>query len=118
MGFRGYFLEEKGGYRMKKLNAVAFNEIVEEDGQRCLVLFSRKDCAVCKSVHPKLEGLESDYPDYPFYEIDVEEQPRLLPKYRLKGIPQTLFFDNGEVKAVITGDASEDDFADKIEEMR
>ena len=46
----------------------------------------------------------------------MEEQPRLLPKYRLKGIPQTLFFNNGEVKAVITGDASEDDFADKIEE--
>lgn len=102
---------------MKKLNAAAFSEIVEEEGDPCLVLMSRTSCHVCKAVHPKLESLEKDYPSFPFYEVDVEEQPGLLPKYHLKGVPQTLFFDDGEMKYVITGDAPEDEFAEKIEDM-
>lgn len=103
---------------MEKLNGVAFEEIVEDDGDTCLVLFSRKTCTVCQSVHAKLDNLEADYPDFPFYTIDVEEETSLLPKFRLKGVPQTLFFANGEVKGRITGDASEDDFADQIEALQ
>lgn len=103
---------------IKKLKAAAFNEIVEEQGKTCLVLVTRKDCTVCKRVHPKLEELSEDYPDFPFYEVDVNEQPGVLTKNHLKGVPQTIFYSGGNVKAVITGDAPEDDFADKIEEMQ
>ncbi|MBO4364998.1 MAG: thioredoxin family protein [Eggerthellaceae bacterium] len=103
---------------IKKLKPAAFNEIVEEQGKTCLVLVTRKDCSVCKKVHPKLEGLSEDYPDFAFYEVDVNEQPGVLTKNHLKGVPQTIFYANGNVKAVITGDAPEDDFADKIEEMQ
>ena len=102
---------------MKKLGPEAFEELVEDGGQKCLVLVSRKTCHVCQEVHPKIEALEADYPNYTFYEIDVEQQPTILPKYHLKGVPQTMFFAGGNVKAVISGDAPEDDFAEKIEEF-
>lgn len=99
----------------ESLNAVGFEEIVEDDGEHCLVLFSRTSCTVCQSVHAKLETLKDDYPSVSFYEVDVEQQPSLMAKQHLKGVPQTLFFANGKVQARITGDASEDDFADRIE---
>ena len=40
---------------MENLNATEFDERVFDDGEKCLVLFSRKDCHVCKEVHPMLE---------------------------------------------------------------
>ncbi len=101
--------------KFESLNTAAFEEIVENDGEKCLVMFSRKSCTVCQSVHAKLEALKDDYPSVPFYEVDVEEQPRLMAKQHLKGVPQTLFFADGEARSRITGDASEDDFADRIE---
>ncbi len=102
---------------MDKLNKVAFEEIVEDDGETCVVLFSRKSCTVCKAVHPKLDNLEGDYPNIHFYQVDVEEQPSLMAKFHLKGVPQTLLFKNGEVVEKITGDTSEDNFADKIDAL-
>ena len=41
---------------MEQLNEVEFQERVYDDGEPCLVLFSRKDCHVCQEVHPVLEG--------------------------------------------------------------
>lgn len=102
---------------LKRLRPAAFSEIVEEQGQSCLVLVTRKDCTVCKKVHPKIEALAEEYSDKPFYEVDVNEQPGVLTKNHLKGVPQTLFYVNGAVKAVITGDAMEDEIADKVEEL-
>ena len=101
---------------MKKLSYEAFDDIVVDKGEKCLVLFTRSSCSVCKRVTPKLEALEAEYPKYPFYMIDVEEQPNRLPQYHLKGVPQTLFFDGGVMKRVITGNAETDDFVDFIEE--
>lgn len=103
--------------KFESLNAVGFEEVVEDGGEHCLVLFSRTSCTVCQSVHAKLETLKDDYPRVPFYEVDVEEQPSLMAKRHLKGVPQTLFFADGEIRARITGDTSEDEFADRIEEL-
>lgn len=102
---------------LKKLNPVAFDEYVKKSKKPCLVMVSRKTCTVCEKVHPKLETLSEDYPDFPFYEVDVNQMQNILLENRLKGVPQTLFYDGGKVVSVITGDASEDDFADKIEEL-
>ena len=67
--------------RANKLNSVAFEEYVENDGETCLVIFSRKSCHVCQGVHAVLEDLEGDYNGkMPFYEVDVEEEPALFEK--------------------------------------
>lgn len=99
------------------LTTVAFEELVEEEGQHCLVLFTRTSCPVCQSVHATLEALKDEFLAAPFYEVDVEQQPSLLRKYHLKGVPQTLFFADGSVRAHITGAASEDDFAQCLIEL-
>ncbi len=102
---------------METLNRVAFQEIVEEDGEPCLVIFSRKSCHVCQAVHGKLDNLEGEYPDVPFYEVDVETDPELQSKFSLKGVPHVLFFKDGEVQGRLTGNNDEDDYAEKIEEL-
>ena len=71
---------------MEQLNEVEFQERVYDDGEPCLVLFSRKDCHVCQEVHPVLEGLAEEYAgqDFGFYNIDVDEQRDLFQKMALK----------------------------------
>ena len=45
---------------MEKLNDSSFEEIIYDDGEPCLVMFSRKSCHVCQAVHPKIEELAAD----------------------------------------------------------
>lgn len=102
---------------MKNLNSNAFEEIIENDEQTCLVIFSRKTCHVCQAVHKTMDELEKEYPDFPFYHVDAEEEPGLLEKYGLKGVPQVLFFEGGAVNEKMTGEHTEDEYAEKIEEL-
>ncbi len=104
---------------MENLNAVEFDEKVFDDGEKCLVLFSRKDCHVCKEVHPMLEEIEEDYEDseFGFYHIDVDEQKDLFQRFALKGVPQVLFFDDGELVGKLAGKQDEDEYTDKIDEI-
>ena len=99
---------------MKKLNSVAFEEYVENDGETCLVIFSRKTCHVCQAVHAILDDLEQDYKGkMPFYEVDVEEEQGLFEKMMMKGVPQVVIFDNGEPVEKLAGSHEEDDYIDE-----
>ena len=101
---------------MKKLNTTAFREYVENDGETCLVVFSRKSCHECQGIHGILDDLEADYKGkLPFYEIDVEEEQQLFEKMMMKGVPQVCIFDNGELKEKLAGNHEEDEYADMIE---
>ena len=104
---------------MEKLDHRAFEELVEEEEQTCLVLFSRKSCHVCQAVHPILEGLEEEYADsdFAFYQVDVEEEPGLFQRMGGKGVPQVLYFAHGEIEARLAGEHEEDEYADQIEAL-
>ena len=104
---------------MEQLNEVEFQERVYDDGEPCLVLFSRKDCHVCQEVHPVLEGLAEEYADqdFGFYNVDVDEQRDLFQKMALKGVPQVLIFKDGEQVARIAGSQDEDKYVEKIDEI-
>ncbi|WP_283171686.1 thioredoxin family protein [Curtanaerobium respiraculi] len=103
---------------MQKLNSDTFDEIAYDDGESCLVMFTRKTCHVCQAVHPKLEELEEDYKGkFGFYEVDVEEQRNLFQRFSLKGVPQILFFKDGEVVSKKAGDHDIEEFEDKINEI-
>ena len=101
---------------MKKLNSRAFEEYIENDGETCLVIFSRKSCHVCQGVHAVLEDLEGDYKGkMPFYEVDVEEEAALFEKMMMKGVPQVVIFDNGDPVEKLAGNHEVDDYIDAIE---
>lgn len=102
---------------MEKLSSAAFEELVVEEECPCIVLFSRRDCHVCQTVHPILEDLEGDYPVLSFYQVDVEEEPALFQKYGGKGVPQTITFQNGEPVKRLAGQREEEDYINQLEEI-
>lgn len=104
---------------MKKLDSSDFDEAIYDDGEPCLVMFSRKTCHVCQDMHPKIEELSEDSAyesKFGFYEVDVEEEPALFQRFSLKGVPQVLFFNDGEFLGKLSGDHPIEEFEEKIEE--
>jgi thioredoxin 1 len=100
---------------LQQLNANTLEDIVYDNGEPCLVVFSRKDCHVCKQVVPLLEELQPKYEGkFGFYRVDVEEDASLFRRFSLKGVPQILYFNNGEYHGKQAGLVEDDQVEEKI----
>lgn len=104
---------------MKDLDSNTFEEIIYDNGEPCLVMFSRKTCHVCQEVHPIIDEIEKEYAGKPFgfYHVDVEEQKPLFQRFSLKGVPQILFFNEGEFLGKMAGKKEEQEYKDKIDSI-
>jgi len=101
---------------LKKLDAVTFEEKIYDNCESCLVVFSRKNCHVCKEVIPMLEDISDKYTDkFGFYYVDVEEQKDLYSRFSLKGVPTLLFFKDSEFQGKLAGRLGEEQVEEKIE---
>jgi len=103
---------------LQRLDAGCFEQYIYDNGDPCLVVFSRKSCHVCKEVVPILEELHEKHGDkFGFYYVDVEEEKELFERFSLKGVPQILFFNEGEYKGKLAGLVDDEKIEDKIAEM-
>lgn len=103
---------------LKKLNSQTFDEKVYDNGENCVVVFSRKSCHVCKEVVPMVEENCEKYSDkMGFYAVDVEEEKALYSRFSLRGVPALLFFKDGEYQGRLAGNVEEEEFEEKVEEM-
>lgn len=103
---------------LPQLNSSRFEEIIYDNCEPCLVIFSRKACHVCKEVVPMLEELQPQYKGkFGFYYVDVEEDKNLFQRFSLKGVPQILFFNEGEYQGKLAGNVEEEKIEDKIAEI-
>lgn len=100
---------------LNQLDSTTFEEIIYDNCDPCLVIFSRKTCHVCQGVVPVLEELQPKYEGkFSFYYVDVEENKSLLQRFSLKAVPQILFFKDGEYQAKLTGKVEEEQVEEKI----
>ena len=103
---------------LEKLNADQFEKIIYNNGEPSLVIFSRKTCHVCQGVIPVLEDLKPNYEGkFGFYYVDVEDDKALFQSFSLKGVPQILFFNEGEYQGKLAGAVDEEKVEDKIAEV-
>lgn len=103
---------------LEKLNAEQFEEVIYNNEEQCLVIFSRKTCHVCQGVIPILEDLQQQYEGkFGFYYVDVEEDKDLFQKFSLKGVPQILFFKESEYQGKLAGAVEDEQVVDKIAEV-
>ncbi len=101
-----------------KIDSNRFNDVIYDNSEACVVAFTRKDCRVCKEVVPKLEEVAGSYDGkLTFYNVDMEEEKSLFKKLSLKGVPQLLFFKDGELYGKLAGDVEEEDIEEKIDDM-
>lgn len=103
---------------LQKLNSSNFDEIIYDNAEMSLVVFSRQSCTICQELIPILESLQTKYIDkYNFYYVDVEDEKNLFQRFSLKGVPQVLFFNDGEFKGKIAGHLDDEKIENKILEV-
>lgn len=100
------------------LNNAEFENVIYDSGEPCLVIFSRESCHVCKDVILVLKDMKPKYEGkFSFYYVDVEDQKSLFKRFSLKGVPQILFFKDGEYQGKIAGAVDEEKVANKIADI-
>ena len=105
---------------LPQINAEQFNQITQENKETCIVVFSKETCSVCKQLAPVAEKMAALFEgQVHFYSMDVKTADGLatFKSLQLMGVPQSVFFLNGEMKQSLPGALSESIFEKEINDM-
>jgi thioredoxin 1 len=97
------------GFSMRKsliasITEQNFDELTFDSSVPVMVFFGSKRCNVCKELFPIIQDISADYAqEMNIYWVDVDKYKPLFQRFRLRGIPNLLLFNNGEVREKIGG---------------
>lgn len=94
-----------------------FNKILEENNF-VVVKFGATWCSPCKTMEPIIEGVANQLKNKAkVMSIDVEDEPDLATKYKIRNVPTILYFKNGELKDKSVGAMAESDLINRINNL-
>ena len=68
-----------------------------------IVDFWAEWCGPCRVVAPMLDRLAREHPEIRIAKVNVDEEPWLVGRYDITGIPTLIRFDGGEATARVPG---------------
>lgn len=105
---------------LPQITAEQFEKITKENKETCVIVFSKETCSVCKQLAPVAEKMASQFEgEVNFYGMDVKTEDGLatFKSLQLMGVPQSVFFLEGEQKESLPGALSESIFKKEINDM-
>lgn len=105
---------------LPQITTEQFEQITKENKETCIVVFSKETCSVCKQLAPIAEKMAAQFAgQVNFYGMDVKTPDGLatFKSLQLMGVPQSVFFLNGEMKQALPGALSESIFKKEINDM-
>lgn len=105
---------------LPQITGEQFEEITKQKKETCIVVFSKETCSVCKQLAPIAEKMASQFEgEVNFYSMDVKTEDGLatFKSLELMGVPQSVFFLNGEYQQALPGALSESIFKKEITDM-
>ncbi len=83
-----------------------------------LVDFWAEWCGPCRTIAPTIGELAEDFDGrVSVGKVNVDNEPRIAERYRVRSIPTLLFFRNGEVVGQIVGVQSKKKLAARLEQL-
>jgi thioredoxin 1 len=101
---------------MHILTDATFDALVIRSGKLAVVDFSAEWCGPCRLVSPIIHDLADEYDGRIVTgEVNVDENPQITMKYKVRNIPTVLFIKNGEVVDKQVGTASKSTYRNLVE---
>jgi thioredoxin 1 len=95
-----------------------FERLVLRSPQPAVVDFSAVWCGPCRSIAPVIEGLAGEYSDrVTVATVDIDDNPRLAAQYGVRSVPTVMLFEGGDVKRVLVGARSAQEYRAGIDEL-
>jgi thioredoxin 1 len=70
---------------------------LQSEGKKILVDYWAKWCGPCKSLIPKLENIEKNYPDITFVKVDVDDNMDAALDMGIRSVPTILIYDGDKL---------------------
>jgi len=94
-----------------------FNKILEENNF-VVVKFGATWCSPCKAMEPIIESVANQLGNkVKVMSIDVEDEPDLATKYKIRNVPTILYFKNGELTDKSVGAMAETELMNRINKL-
>ena len=91
---------------IKYISEQDFEQVVLKSEKPVLVDFWATWCGPCKAIAPILDQISTERDDIVIAKVDVDENPQIATKYRIRGIPTMNLFQKGEVISSKVGAAN------------
>ena len=96
----------------------SFDEDVLQSDQPVVVDFWAPWCGPCKSIAPVLEQIAEEFSGkVKVAKMNVDDNPETPVQYNVKGIPNIVFFKNGEVADKQVGAVPKSNLVTKLEAL-
>ena len=103
---------------IKEISDATFEQEVLMSGAPTVVDFWAPWCGPCKSIAPVLEELAAEYAGkVRIAKMNVDDNPRTPTQYKVRGIPNLVFFKNGEVVNQVIGAVPKEQLVDAINKL-
>lgn len=83
-----------------------------------LVDFWAPWCGPCKSIAPVLEQIAADYAGkVKIVKVNIDDNPQTPAQYNVRGIPNLVFFNNGQVVEQIVGAVPKEQLVEALNKL-
>ena len=86
-----------------QVTTATFEEQVLLSDQPVIVDFYADWCGPCKMLSPVLDQIATDHVDVKITKVNVDEEPALAERYRVRGIPYVAMFRDGKLAEQVVG---------------